>query len=231
MNLSDIKSDVNFLCGTTSGTYPDADKVRNLNLHYQRIATLIWQSDGTWNYDDNNNSDTPIAYRTIANASASYLMPTSVLRVRQVEIKDANSDWQVLTPITYEEMGVSPEEYMTGGGTPAKYLLDGTQIRLFPTPQTGYVTMTSGLAVRLSRAPTEFAVTATTTTPGFPSAFHRILSLSTALDFVRDNQDRVFLLEQKDRLEKGLVRFFSGRSDDHPSVLKPKNSNPSRTYV
>jgi hypothetical protein len=148
-----------------------------------------------------------------------------------VEIKDASANWQVLQPITYEEMSVSPEEYLTGSGVPIKYLLDGTQLRLFPAPGTGYVTMSSGLAVRLSRSPTEFAVTATTTTPGFPAPFHRILSYSAAIDFIQDRTQREHLILQRDRLEKGLSRFFSGRSNDHPSVLTPKNRNPSRQYV
>jgi len=230
VNYSTLTADVDFLCGSTSASYPIADKTRNINISYQRVATLIWQADGTWNYDDANNTDSPIAYRTIANASASYLIPTTALRVRQVEIKDGQGDWQVLNPITYDEIGISPEEYLTGGGLPVRYLLDGNEIRLFPAPKTGDVTMTSGLAVRLSRAPTEFATSATTATPGFPASFHRILAYDAAIDFEQEPRKREFLLLQRDRLEKGLTRFYQGRSDDHPSIIRPKNRN-ARNYI
>lgn len=231
MNASEIWSDIDFLCGSTSGTYYQSHKARNVNQEYQRLATVIWQADGTWNFDDQNNTDTAVAYRTVANASATYTIPTTALRVRQVEIKDGAGDWSVLRPITYEEIGISPEEYMTGGGKPEYYLLDGTQIRLFPAPATDFVTMSSGMAVRLDRAVTPIGASATTTVPGFAAPYHKLLSYAATLEFVRDNQDREFFMQQKDRLEKGLMRFYSGRSDDHPNRIRAHNANPSRRYI
>lgn len=45
MNVTQLKSDIDFLCGSTSGTYPDADKIRNMNIAYQDVARVIWESD------------------------------------------------------------------------------------------------------------------------------------------------------------------------------------------
>ncbi len=224
MTLGDLKSDVNFLCGSTSATYLNSDKVRNMNVAYGDVARLIWESDGTWAFDDKNNTDTPIAYRTIANASASYLIPTTALRVKQVEVKNANGDWFVMKPITLDEIQVSPEEYLTGVGMPIYYQLEGNEIRLFPTPGTGYTTMSSGMAVRLSRAVTDLGVSATSTVPGFATPFHRILSYAAAIDFTQDPQQRQFLAIQKDRLEKGLTRFYGKRNEDRPARIQPKKN-------
>lgn len=229
MNITDIDSDVDFLCGSTSANYPPAAKRRNMNIHYQDVARLIWESDGTWAYDDANNTDGPVAYRSVANASASYLVPTTAIRIKDVEIKDSSGDWKVLTPVTLDEMnGISPEEYYTGTGLPIKYQLEGNEIRLFPAPGTGYVTMSSGMAVRLSRGVTEFPVTASTATPGFAVPFHRILSYGVALDFEKDEGQRRFLLMQKDRLERGLVKFYSKRAEQAPSRIRPANRNYRR---
>lgn len=224
MNLGEIKADINFLCGSTSATYLNSDKVRNANVAYNDVARLIWESDGTWAFDDKNNTDTPIAYRTIANASGNYLIPTTALRIKNVEVKNANGDWFVMKPITLDEIQVSPEEFLSGTGMPLYYMLEGNEIRLFPTPGTGYTTMSSGMSVRLSRAVTDMAVSATSTVPGFATPFHRILSYAAAIDFVQDARQREFLAMQKDRLEKGLTRFYSKRNEDKPARLQPKKS-------
>jgi hypothetical protein len=224
MNVTQLDEDTDFLCGSTSGTYTPANKRRNQNIAYQDVARLIWESDGTWAYSDANSTDTSIAYRTIANASATYLIPTTALRVKQVEVKNANGDWFVMQPITLDEIKVSPEEYLSGVGMPMYYMLEGTEIRLFPAPGTGFTTMSSGMAVRLSQAVTELAVSATTTIPGFAKPFHRILSYAAAIDFVQDDSHRQFLAVQKDRLEKGLTRFYSKRHEDKPARITPKKS-------
>lgn len=87
------------------------------------------------------------------------------------------------------------------------------------------------MSVKLSREVDGFAVTASTSSPGFPAAFHRILSYAASLDYVKDAQDRQFLMEQKDRLEKGLTRFYTHRSDDHPPILKPRGKQFWRGYM
>lgn len=221
MNVTELDADTDFLCGSTSGTYSRTNKRRNQNIEYLRVATLIWESDGTWAFDDRNNTDTPIAYRTIANASGSYLIPTTALRIKNVEVKDNDGNWHVMKPITLDEMHISPEEWLTGTGMPMYSMLEGNEIRLFPAPGTGYTTMTSGMAVRLSRAVTELDVSATSTVPGFATPFHRMLSYAAAIDFSQDSQQRQFLAVQRDRLEKGLTRFYSKRNEDKPSRIIP----------
>lgn len=230
MNVGEIRSDIDFLCGSTSGTYYTSIKSRNINIAYADVARLIWESDGTWAFDDANNTDTPVAHRTIANASASYLIPTTALRVKQVEVKNADGDWFVMKPITLDEIQISPEEYLTGTGMPLYYQLEGNEIRLFPSPGTGYTTMSSGMKVRLSRDVTPLGVSATSTVPGFANPFHRILSYAAAIDFIQDNQQRQFLAIQKDRLEKGLTRFYSKRNEDKPSRIIPSSRRNWRMY-
>lgn len=231
MNISNLKLDTHFLCGSTSGTYTDTDMVRNFNNAYNDVARLIWENDGTWRYDDSNNTDLPVAYRTVANASAAYLIPTTALRVEQVEVKDGDGNWQKLLPISDHDLTISPEEFLSEPGMPIRYQLDGSQIRLFPAPGTGYVTMTSGMAVRLSRDVTQIPVTATTTSPGFPQAFHRILSFGAALDFVQDPEQRKFFLAQKDRLERGLARFYQGRAPELKTRIKPATQKRWRMFT
>jgi len=148
-----------------------------------------------------------------------------------VEVQDSSGDWNIVKAINYDDLTTSPEEYLTGGGLPLYYILDGTQISLYPAPTSAYTTLSNGLAVRLSRAVTEFPTSATTSTPGFPAAFHPILSYSASMDFVQDKQQREWLLIMKDRLEKNLVRFYQNRSDDHPNRIKFESKKYWRQYT
>lgn len=205
--------------------------MRNVNIAYHDVARIIWESDGVWNYDDSNNSTGPVAYRTLGNASASYVIPTTALRIEAVEVKDNSGDWHKMTPLSLADFTISPEEYLSSPGMPAHYMLEGNEIRLIPPPGTSSVTMSSGMAVRLSRAVTELATTATTTEPGFAVPFHRILSFSAALDFVQDEQHRKFLAGQKARLENGLIRFYSKRASEYRTQVRPAGKKRWRNYT
>jgi hypothetical protein len=231
MNWSELRADVDFHCGSTSGSYSDADKMRNMQVAYQGVATLIWESDPTYSFDDRNNTGSSKAYRTIANASASYLIPTTALRVRGVEIKDSQGNWSKLSPITYEDMVLSPEEYLRGTGLPIKYMLEGAEIRLLPAPGTGFTTMASGMAVILSRDVSAVSPTATSTSPGFAAPYHRILSYAASIDFVQDKSHRDFLLGQKIRLERGMSKFYSNWAPQYKTTIKPHSRRTWRRYT
>lgn len=228
MNVTNLKADTRLLAHATSGTYQDADLMRNINIHYHDVARTIWEADGTWSYGEGENNT---YYRSLGNASASYTIPTAALRIKQVEVKDGSGNWQKLIPIDYDELSISPEQYLTGTGTPLRYHLEGNQVRLFPAPGTGYVTMSSGMAVRLDPDVTDLAVTATTTEPAFPAAFHRILSYGAALDLVENPDDRRMYLEQKNRLMTGLVRFYAKRWNEGRSQISPKSKRLWRQYT
>ena len=229
-NKQSLCDDIDFLCGTTSASYPTLQKLRNVNVHYHDIARLIWEIADDWNYDDTNQSGLPKATRTMGQLSATYQIPTTAFSIDQVEVKDSNADWQKLIYKDYSELSISPEEFLETGGTPLYYALDGNYIRLFPPPHSGYSTLTSGLCLRLSRDVTEFA-SASITSPGFARPFHRILSYGAALDFEQDDSRRRLFLIMKDRLEKGLIRFYSHRTTESPNRIFPKNRRQWRQYL
>ncbi len=223
--------DIDFLCGSNSANFPLADKTRCINVAYQNVATLIWDSDGTWNYDDSNATSLPKVTRTLGNASATYQVPTTAMRIKGVEIKSTAGTWSKLAPIDYHDLTESPEEFLGTAGTPLYYDLDGNYIRLFPLPVSTSVTLSSGMCVRISRDVTEFTSASTTGAPGFATAFHRILSVAAALDFEKDNQQRTLLLQMKDRLEKGLIKFYSKRGEELKTRIKPFGKKRWRQYL
>lgn len=231
MQISSLLSDVNFLCGSTSGTYPNADKVRNMNIAYQDVARLIWDSSDGWQYDDGNATTLPIAYTTMVHSQQDYSLPSTCQAVERVEVKDSNGNWVKLRQMDIHDISVAMPEYQNSPNLPIYYDLMGSSVLLYPAPASGSTTLASGMAVYMSRDINEIAVTATTTTPGFATPFHRILSYAAALDFVQDNVQRQFLAAQKTRLEQGLVRFYSKRNVERPTTIRPAGRRTWRKYV
>ena len=230
MQISTLKQDVDFLCGSTSATYSDVNKIRNINIAYGDVARVIWESDSI-HFDDSNNTDSLVSYRSMANASASYTMPTTALRLNGVELLRANGDWDKLRYINADDMTISREEYLTGVGAPLFYSVEGTQVRLYPPPSSTDVTLSSGLAFRLNRNVTDFPVSATTSEPGFAPNFHRVLSYAAALDFTQDEQQRRFLATQKERLEQGMRKFYSRRIQEAKPKIRPAGKSRWRNYL
>jgi len=231
MNIQNLKADTDFLCGSTSATYPDTHKIRNFNIAYADVARTIWESDGGWSYDDSNNTDAPVAYKTLGNASGSYTIPTTAIMIEAAEVMTNGGDWQKLNPLAPQDVHIAQEEYMTEAGMPVYYMLQGNTVRLFPPPSVNNVTLASGLAIILSRNVNEIATSATTSEPGFASPFHRILSLAAAIDFSQDVNQKKFLLEQRYKLEAGLTRFYSKRGAEFKTQMKPAGKRVWRQYI
>lgn len=231
MNISTIKNDVHFLCGSTSATYPDADIIRNVNIAYNNVARLIWSSAGGWQFDDSNNTDLPTWTTTLTGSTQNYTIPTTVQKIEDVTVKDTDGTWHKLKYFDIHDINQAPQEFLSGAGLPLYYDLIGSQISLYPYPTSAFCTLTSGLCVYVSRDITEFSVTATTATPGFATPFHRILSYAAAIDFEQDENSRQILITQKDRLEKSLVDFYAKRGVEAVTKIKPRQRKVWRQYV
>jgi hypothetical protein len=83
VTIGTLKSQINFLCGSTSATYPDADKVRNMNIAYQDVARLIWESASGWQYDDSNATTLPIAKGSLVHNQQDYSLPSTETKLYQ----------------------------------------------------------------------------------------------------------------------------------------------------
>jgi len=229
-NSQGLCEDVDFLCGTTTASYPLVAKVRNINQAYYDVNRLIWDSCDTWQYDDSNNTDIPKVLTTLTGGTHQYAVPSTAQKIRRIEIKDINGLTTKLRPIDYKDIGISLPEYMSADGLPIYYDLIGNYINLYPGPAATHVTTSSGMAVYVDRNVTLFTSGSTTAAPGFAPQFHRLLSLQAALDFEKDPQQRQLFLAEKGQLTEGLKRFYSSRSVETRTSIRPSNKRQHRTY-
>lgn len=228
MTLQNIYDDIDFLCNSTSATYPTASKLRNINIHYQRVATLIWESAGSWQYDDSNATDFGIATTDLVDNQQDYSLPTNSQRLHKVEVMDSAGNYTLLTQKDLHDIDIATSEYYENGGTPLFYDLVGRSIFLYPIPEAGRVTLTNGLKIYFDRDVTN--LTSTSDTPGFATAFHRLLSFGASLDFTRNDDEISKWTRQKQELEDGLQRFYSKRNVEGKTRIKPAGKKRWRQY-
>lgn len=228
MTVSDLYDDIDFLSDSNSISYPVAQKLRNMNIVYQQMAPAIWEVYDGWEYDDSNATDLPIATTNLQDGQQDYTIPTDMQRVKRVEVLDGSGNYVLLKQMDVGDFPVATTEFLGGGGTPLYYDIVGRSIMLFPTPSVGYVTMSAGLKVYFDRDVE--ALTSTSDTPGLPQAFHRILSLSAALDYVKNDSDRIKLASEKRDLWSRMISFYSKRNVDGGVTIKPRGRKRHKQY-
>lgn len=228
MQLSELKLDVDFLCGSTSATYPNTDKVRNMNIAYQQVAALIWESQTGWQYDDSNASTFAIATASLVAGQQDYELPSTAQRILRVEAKDSSGNFQRLERLDQHDVYGALSEFHETDGNPLYYDMIGRSVMLYPASDS---TISAGLKVYFNRDVTNLVASATTTTPGFALPYHRILSISAAIDFLDSDEEINRLLRERSRLEKGLTRFYARREEEGPAKIKPAGRKRWRKYV
>ena len=211
MSAGDISGDTTLL----------KDFTRLINARYRQVNSWIWQASGSWEYDDSNYTDLPIATTDIVDEQQDYELPSTAQKIDRVEIKDTNGEWTVVDPIDKSMVEDALSEFYETPGIPKYYDLVGRSIVLYPKPDTAQTGVDDALKVYFSRDIQEFSYTDTSTEPGFVSDYHRLLSLGAALDFAisRNMRDRIpYLREQLEQLKNDLQQFYGFRHRD----LKPR---------
>lgn len=218
-NNQDIISDITFLTGANlASDYPIKERTRNINEAYGKVASIILQADGRWQWDDPNHTDLPISKFNLVNGQEDYTVivpaPTALqdwLVIERVEILDANDNGILLTPFNKQEVGVAWEEFLETDDTPRYFDMAGSSIFLKPNPN---YNKTSGGIITFKRNPSYFAIADTAKRPGFARLYHRYLSLSASYDwFIKIGKANKANTIKRDMaiMEQDIKNFYSKR--------------------
>ena len=214
---------MDFWAGTNSQTYSTYDKTRVCNEWYRTVNSWVWQSVGDWEYDDSKFTTLPEATTDLVDNQADYSLPSTAQKLRRVEVKDNNGNWQEIPP--YDETQVHGEglpEAGTDKAFPTAYRVEGNSI-IFDHPiDSTKVTASGGLKVYVSRHIDAFTVTDTTEVPGFDEDYHRIISMGAALDYclAKGKADQVSRLNGLIQGKKAdLQEYYGSRHSDFKNKL------------
>lgn len=224
MQISSIVTNIYKRTKTNSTSYPAADMLIDINNAYNHVVGLILEADGRWQWDDNNQTDFPIATTALVASQGDYALATSHLKVLRVELKNSAGGWSQLDTYDIEDwQGQSITQLQATTGTPSCYDVIGGSVFLNPYPN---YSQSASLKVYFQRGPAEFTsaeVSTGTKEPGFASLFHELIILWVSYDYKVDNEMNATGLFNKIQLkEKQLTDFYGSRDKDDQARLTMK---------
>ena len=166
----------------------------NVNEAFDRIMPLLYSYSNYLKWDDENNTDLPIATLNIVSGQTDYKIAQDansldILNITNVEFyASATSTVYIdLQEITMDDRraidAMSPPTNITG--VPTLWLKRGNTIFLYPKPT---YNATNGIKIFFERQASYFVSTDTTKQPGIPKPFHGLLALYAAYDWLVQNQ-------------------------------------------
>ena len=229
MTITQIVNLVYFLTNTDANSFTAANMLLAINNAYERVATLILQSDGRWEWDDLNQTDLPIATTTLTASQADYSIATNHMSINRIEVKDTSGNWYQLTPLSQSDLkGIALTDFLETAAQPTYYDLIGNSIFLYPAPN---YTQSASLKVYFQRGPalyTSGEVTTGTKEPGFNSLFHRLIPLWVAYDYAiaRGKQNAQQLRQEIAVMEAEVANMYQLRLKDEPLKMRTVYRNP-----
>jgi len=227
MTINDIRTKTYFLTSTNASSFPDATLIAEANNALDRVASLIMSSDGRWQWDDENNTDLPIATTSLVSGQQDYALSIAHLKITRVEILDnaATPAWHKLLPFDQADLGdTSLSGYLNSNGMPAYYDKLGNSVFLYPAPN---YSQAASLKVYFQRAPSYFTTSDTTKSPGFNSLYHDLIPLWITYNFSlangKNNANQVYAEIQLK--EDALREDYALRSKDDHIRLKARAMN------
>jgi len=158
-----------------------------INQWYRIAAYFAWKVDKTWTFDDSNITTLPNPTTTLVNGQRDYALPSTALRIRQVEIKDSAGTYYTLEFMDENDGRLRNDKEGEDSGIPSHYRLFDNSLILYPTPDTTKVTAAAGLRVTIDREVDAFVVGDTTQEPGLNAAFQGILYYGPCFEWATKN--------------------------------------------
>ncbi len=220
MTITDIVNKIYFLTKTNTAQFTAADMLIAINNAVERVANKISQTDGRWQWNDNNGSD-PFALYTVTSGTQAYAIATSIRALFRVELKDSAGNWTKLIPIDQSDIPESLTQLSSVTGIPRFYDKSGANIYLYPPPN---YTQASSLKMYFVQTPSLFTsaeVTTGTKVPGFDANYHHLVCILASLDYAVANglENANQLMLQAEQEFQSLQEDYSMRGRDEPKQI------------
>jgi len=231
-NNSNTRCLISFLCDFGS-TYISASTDRlkeftpKVNRAYNGVLHLLHNATGNWKLDDTSKTDMPVATTALVSGQGKYVLPTDLLSIERVEIKDQNDNWIRVNPIIEKNIPGAIPEFHDVDGDPMYYTLVGNVLELYPAPD---YSQDASLKVYYKRTGVEFTYDDTTKEPGFVPLYHRILPIKASIEWYKVKQPTSptlqVLMADEAKLEAQIVEHYGKRFKDY----KPKITRAYDNY-
>lgn len=246
-NLNGILQRCEFWTGLGNGTITgDSTLIKIFTAHvneaFDDVMPLILSYTDKGRWDDNNNTDYPIATLNLVSGQNDYSVKVDgdsldILRIFDVQILESATavDYTTLAKITLDhEKALSAMQPMsTDTGIPTYWLERDNVIFLNPNPN---YSATNGIKIFYERQENYFVSTDTTKAPGIPKIFHPLLPMIASHRWLIINkQNNVFtnaeLLNEITRKKGELERYVSMRNPVYVRMGVATNPERGRRWM
>ena len=216
MTITDINTRITFLTGLGTSEYLPADRLISVNTNYDKLHSIILDSQDEWDFDDSNYADLPIATTDLVASTGKYSLPETIYRLNKVEINYGSGSIKA-NPLDLNETLLSDAELLERIPVDApKYRLFNGTIQLYPTPTANSM---GGLQLYFDREVNLFTsaeVTTGTKEPGLDRLWHDYISIGSSLDgaikFGLNNT--ATLKTMLDEMESRIRKYYGQRTTD-----------------
>lgn len=236
LTFSQICDTIDDNCQTSSVTYPFKNKVLAINQALDKVFSLIFRSDGRWQFDDSNQSDYPIITTDLVSGQRDYSFVSDqsgnlILDIYKVMAKNSSTGSYIdLTPVDQQsDTSLSMTSGNNGTGVPTCYdkTANGIFLDLIPSYNS-----TDGLKVFINRegvycTQANNALTNGSIKPGFAGLFHEYLALRPSYQFAyrKGLQNVAALQSEMLRMEQEIIRYYGNREKDTRKRLTVLNES------
>ena len=220
----DLVTDTRDRVDASASDYPINAITREINKAYHTAVVWIQSSDGTWQYDDANNTTLPIATTAIVSGQRDYSLDDAQVEVDRLEIQDSNGEWHKLEAIDYSTVDTALDEYKATNGAPTHYDKTGRSLLLYPTPD---YSRAAAMKIYFKRHANIFQTTDNTKEAGFADAFHGVLSSQAALWYAKKYKKDMVpeLVAEIAQYKADIMKFYGRRNRDIRKRLTMKIAN------
>jgi hypothetical protein len=201
------------------------------NNWYRIAAFYAYQSDNRWVYDDRNHGTFPRYKTDIVDGQRDYQLPTEVLNIRQVEVRNSDGKYYTLKFLSEDDPRLNIQKEQENAAQPIYYRLNGSSIILDPKPDASTLTTTDGLRITTDREIDGFTTSDTTQEADLPEKFQPILYYGPSFEYASiNNLDSVkelcsTMLGGFDGLDKLIKQYYADRNqDDIPRIQRAYKS-------
>ncbi len=233
MTLGDAATKARALTHSDTTSYSDANLLIDINIWYQKVASIIFESQDNSDWDDQRATTYPIQTTPMTANQRDYTMPVSerMLKLKRVDVcYDGTNSYQAKSfdtgsfpfGIHFTNSSQVDTEFDKNFIKEAPgYDYSYNAIWIAPMPVAADVTAGGYIRTEWERNVTPFVVgdytsvlTDSTVVPGFDAPFHPILAYGAACEFaVANNLPQLGLLTQALGDWETRIRTAYGRKD------------------
>jgi len=220
LNFTQIQVAIHRTVKTDSVSYPITDLTADANLGLAKAWSIIFSSNGKWQWDDTSNTDYPIITTDIVENQRDYAFLTDnsgnlILDIYKVTRKNEDGIYEEIYPVDVQSDEYTESFYDGQDITGIPMTYDKTANGIFFDVLPSY-SSTAGLKIYINREGSFFTTSDTIKKPGFAGLFHEYVVLFASYKYASRNgyKNKQDIYNDMIIMENEMRKYYGKREQD-----------------